>query len=197
MRELLKYAFVLAVGGAIGAYTVLSLEDGAGRPAQREAMAANFEPAPPATLTLMPANNERGLSRRPGPLAPYAQTSTAKVERLPLAERAPRSGDADAPSDTRAASKPTSPVSPPSREVTPPTAAVVAVSPEASQDPKPADEPTRPPKRTRGGMSRHGRNSPRSPRTRSAYATRTVSRKLLAGFALTPPPTRLGVSPTN
>ena len=144
MRELLKYAFVLAVGGAIGAYTVLSLEDGAGRPAQREAMAANFEPAPPATLTLMPANNERGLSRRPGPLAPYAQTSTAKVERLPLAERAPRSGDADAPSDTRAASKPTSPVSPPSREVTPPTAAV-AVSPEASQDPKPADEPTRPP----------------------------------------------------
>ena len=86
MRELLTYAFVLAVGGAIGAYTVLSLEDGAGRPAQREAMAANFEPAPPATLTLMPANNERGLSRRPGPLAPYAQTSTAKVERLPLAE---------------------------------------------------------------------------------------------------------------
>jgi hypothetical protein len=143
MRELLKYAFVLAVGGAIGAYTVLSLEDGAGRPAQREAMAANFEPAPPATLTSMPANNERGLSRRPGPLAPYAQTSTAKVERLPLAERAPRSGDTDAPSETRAASKPTSPVSPPSREVIPPTAAV-AVSPEASQDPKPADEPTRP-----------------------------------------------------
>ena len=113
MRELLKYAFVLAVGAAIGAYIVLSLED---RHAQREATAADFEPAPPAT---------------------------ANVERLPLAEKTPRSGDADAPSDTRAASKPTSPVSPPSREVIPPTAAV-AVSPEASQDNKPADEPTRP-----------------------------------------------------
>ena len=86
----LKYAFVLAVGAAIGAYIVLSLED---RHAQREATAADFEPAPPAT---------------------------ANVEQLPLAEKAPRSGDTDAPSETRAASKPTSPVSPPSREVIPP-----------------------------------------------------------------------------
>jgi hypothetical protein len=115
MRELPKYAFVLAVGAAIGAYIVLSLED---RHAQREATAADFEPAPPAT---------------------------ANVERLPLAEKAPRSGDADAPSETRAASKPTSPVSPPSRDVIPPTAAVaVAVLPEASQDHKPVDKPTRP-----------------------------------------------------
>ena len=113
MRTLLKYAFVLTVGAAIGAYIVLSLED---RHAQREATAADFEPAPPAT---------------------------ANVERRPLAEKAPRSGDADAPSETRAASKPTSPVSPSSREVIPPTAAV-AVLPEASQDPKAADKPMRP-----------------------------------------------------
>jgi hypothetical protein len=143
MRELLKYAFVLAVGAAIGAYTVLSREDDAGRRAQREATAATFEPAPPSTLTLVPAENEHDLSRRPGPLAPYAQSGTAKVERLPLAEKVPGSGDAGASSDMRAASKPTSPVSPPPREVNPPMA-TVAVSPEASQDNKPADEPTRP-----------------------------------------------------
>ena len=69
MRELLKYAFVLAVGAAIGAYIVLSLED---RRARREATAADFEPAPPAT---------------------------ANAERLPLAEKAPRSRGAVAPGD--------------------------------------------------------------------------------------------------
>ena len=49
MRELLKYAFLLALGAAIGAYIVLSFEDDAGSPAQRDAVTAHLEPGPPAT----------------------------------------------------------------------------------------------------------------------------------------------------
>jgi hypothetical protein len=85
VRKLFKYAFVLVVGAAIGAWIVLSLEDPDVWP---EATAANFERAPPATLTIAPAENEHDLPRRPGPLAPYAQSGTAKVERLHLAEKA-------------------------------------------------------------------------------------------------------------
>jgi hypothetical protein len=149
MRDLLKYAFLLALGAAIGAYIVFSLEDDVGRRAQREAAAAHLEPAPPATPTLAPADNEHdsGLSHRLGSLAPYAQSATAKVPRFPLAEKVRGSGAAEAStgacSETRAASEPTSPVSSPSDDVIPSMAAA-AVSPDASQDTKPADEPTRP-----------------------------------------------------
>ena len=49
MRGLLKYAFLLALGAAIGAYIVLSLEDDVGSPAQRDAVTAHLEFGPPAT----------------------------------------------------------------------------------------------------------------------------------------------------
>jgi hypothetical protein len=152
-----------------------------------------------ATPTLVPADNEHdyGPSHQLGSLAPYAQPATAKVQRLPLAEKAPGSGDAEAStgasSETRAAGEPTSPVSSPSGDVVPATAAA-AVSPDASQDTQPADEPTRPAAPPAGTMSRQGRNSRRSPRRRSAYATRTVSRGLSRGFALTPPATTFSAS---
>ena len=100
---------------------------------------------PASTPALSPADNEPGdaLSQRLGSPASNAQSSTAEVDRPLLAEKAPASGDPEASagassSETRAATKSTSSVSSPSGDAVPVPDA--AVSHDASQDAKPADD---------------------------------------------------------
>jgi hypothetical protein len=103
---------------------------------------------PTATPALSPTDTERGygLSQRLGALASHAQSATAKVERLLLAEKAPVSGDPEASagassSETRAATESPSSLSFPSGNAVPATDA--AVSHYASQDAKPPDDAAR------------------------------------------------------
>jgi hypothetical protein len=99
---------------------------------------------PAATPALSPTDNEQGygISQRLGALASHAQSATAKVERLLLAEKAPASSDPEAfagasSAETRAATKSPSSVSSSSGDAVPTTDA--AVSHDASQDAKPTD----------------------------------------------------------
>ena len=95
-----------------------------------------------------------GFSERLASLVSYAHSATAKVEQLLLADEAPASGSspisAQAPAYGRGASQPINPVSSTAEGVVPATA---AVSHDASQDAKPADDAERssaPPARTDG-----------------------------------------------
>jgi hypothetical protein len=95
-----------------------------------------------------------GLSERLASVASYAQFATAKVEQLFLADKAPASGNppiaVQAPADERGASQPANPVSSAAEGAVPATA---AVSHDASQDAKSADDAERssaPPARTDG-----------------------------------------------
>jgi hypothetical protein len=103
-----------------------------------------------------PTDNGQGykLSERLASLASYAHSATAKVERLLLPDEAPASGNppisGQAPADERGASQPTNPVSSAAEGAVPATA---AVSHDASQDAKSADDAERssaPPARTDG-----------------------------------------------
>ena len=102
---------------------------------------------PASTPALSPADNEPGdaLSQRLGSPASNAQSSTAEVDRPLLADKAPASGDPEASggasSETRAASESTPSVSSPSDDAVPVPDA--AVSHDASQDAKPADDAAR------------------------------------------------------
>ena len=142
MRRLLKYAIILALAVAIGAYIVLgplSLEDSAPIPAEREAAVAHVEPAPPTTPA-SPASVDEQVAKR-------LALETAKVERLFLADKAPAPGNPEASisasSDARAASEAALPASPPPQDAVPAMAAT-AVSTDASQDARPMNEAARP-----------------------------------------------------
>ena len=85
-----------------------------------------------------------GFSERLASLVSYAHSATAKVEQLLLADEAPASRNspisAQAPADERGASQPMNPVLSTAEGVVPATA---AVSHDASQDAKPADDAER------------------------------------------------------
>jgi hypothetical protein len=212
MSRLLKYAAVLALAVAIGAYIVLgplSLDDiFPTTHAERKAVVALLEPAPLATpasideeLDYMvakrlaslegwrtflaahpngayaqsaqaevrkrggandasaeapvaaraetPINDDggHGIAQQLGSLASYAQSATAKVEQLLLADKAPAPGKAEAPdsasSRASVASEPTEPVSSPSGDAAP-VADATPVSNEAPADAKATNDTTRP-----------------------------------------------------
>jgi hypothetical protein len=146
MRRLLRYAFVLALGVAIGAYLVLSssLVDeptGPGSPSDAEATtpetasaSAHSEAAPYATPA-SPASVGKEIAQR-------LALETAKAERRLLAP-SNREVSSSAPSDAGAATGATDPVSSPSGDAVPAMAAP-AVSTDASQDAKSVNDAARP-----------------------------------------------------
>lgn len=133
MSRLLKYAIVLALAVAIGAYIVLgppSLDDDAvtGSPEQ-QAAAVNLEPAPPAS----PASVDEEVAKR-------IAVETAKAERQFFADKAPAPGDAEAVRGALADATTTAlPASPPPQDAAPAKAAG-GISTDASQDGKPVNE---------------------------------------------------------
>ena len=160
MGRLLKYAFVLALGIAIGAYIVL--DDIVPDTAERDAITAHSEAAPPATpASIEEEELEYAIAKRLAslegwraflaarPNGAHAQSARAEVARRLGATSAsaegPASGDPQAsggaPSETRAVSQSTASVSSPSGDAVPVPDA--AVSHDASQDAKPADDAAR------------------------------------------------------
>jgi hypothetical protein len=114
--------------------------------------------APAASQGAAPTNNGRGygLSERLASLASYAQFARVKVGQLLQADEAPASDhpavSPQAPAGERGASQPMNPVSSTAEGV---VSATAAVSHDASQDAKPADDAERssaPPARTDGAV---------------------------------------------
>jgi hypothetical protein len=136
MGGLLKYAIVLALGVAIGAYIVLEpprLEDIAPIRTEREAAVEHTPPATPAS----PASINEEVAKR-------LALETAKAEQLLFAGKTPAPGNPEAPSSppsyARPAGEPTLQPSPSPQDAVPATAATT----DASQDAKPMNEAARP-----------------------------------------------------
>lgn len=162
MRRLLKYAIVLALALAIGAYFVLGpldLEDIIPSHPEQGAAVAPVEATPPASPASMDEELDYMVAKRLAslegwraffaahPNGAYALSARAEIEKRLGAEKPPAPGNAEvlngASSDVRESNKATDSVSAASGDAVT-TMAAAAVPNDASPDAKPADDAARP-----------------------------------------------------